>query len=421
MPDMPAIDRRSVLGMIGGMASSLVVSGVAGAQAVRGSTLPPWTPGSLDIHHIATGRGNCALIIMPDGTSAMVDAGDKHSEPLYLCDLKPDASRRPGEWLGRYAKRHLMAAKRSEIDYFIVTHLHDDHLGEIYEGAPNVPGASYSLTGVSDVNNQIPIKCFLDRAFPDYNYPTPQTNPSALNYIAFIRHQQSLGRRVEAFRPGSHDQIRLLKAPRGFPGLQVQNLAANGEVWTGFGEETRKTFPDLASLKLDNYPDENMCSLALRVSYGKFDYYTGGDLSNKDNYGADPWRDIETAVAEVAGPVEVAVVNHHGYADADGPGVVRALRPQAFIIEAWDSAHPTVNTLANLMSKQLYPGDRDIYATAMKYENFVANKQLRTLKSQEGHVVVRVAPGGATYQIVVTSNKDESDQVVNTFGPFACA
>ena len=45
------------------------------AQTV-GQPLPAWTPGSLDIHQINTGKGNSALFLLPDGTTMLVDAGD---------------------------------------------------------------------------------------------------------------------------------------------------------------------------------------------------------------------------------------------------------------------------------------------------------------------------------------------------------
>ena len=38
--------------------------------------LPQWEEGCLDIHTISTGRGDACLIIMPDGTTMMIDAGD---------------------------------------------------------------------------------------------------------------------------------------------------------------------------------------------------------------------------------------------------------------------------------------------------------------------------------------------------------
>ncbi|MCC4594016.1 hypothetical protein NRY95_20355 [Xanthomonas campestris pv. phormiicola] len=124
-------------------------------------------------------------------------------------------------------------------------------------------------------------------------------------------------------------------------------------------------------------------------------------------------------MAQRAGPVDVAVANHHAYADAMGPACVRALRPRAFVILSNDSAHPSVTPLENMLSQRLYPGPRDIYATAMKPENVVANKRVREMTSINGHVVVRVDPGGAQYRIVVLDNSDEADRVLAVHGPYA--
>jgi beta-lactamase superfamily II metal-dependent hydrolase len=299
------------------------------------STYEPWKQGMLDIHHIATGRGNSTLFICPDGTSMMVDAGATNAPLSYTIAPKPDVSRRPGEWIGRYARRHLQAANRKEIDYFILTHLHGDHMGEPSLQNPLSKSGNYRLCGVSDVAEILPIRRFIDRNYPSYNYPVPLNDPYQANYIAFIREQAKNGADVEPIHVGSDKQIRLLQEATRFPDFSVRNLAANGEVWTGVADETRHHFPELNSLKKDQYPDENMCSLALRLSYGKFDYFTGGDMTCTDNYGEDPWRDIETKVAQAAGPVEVAIADHHGQRDANGPGYVRALRPQVFIIIAW--------------------------------------------------------------------------------------
>ena len=38
--------------------------------------LPKWQEGYMDIHTIATGRGDATFIVMPDGTTLMIDAGD---------------------------------------------------------------------------------------------------------------------------------------------------------------------------------------------------------------------------------------------------------------------------------------------------------------------------------------------------------
>jgi DNA-directed RNA polymerase specialized sigma24 family protein len=43
------------------------------------------------------------------------------------------------------------------------------------------------------------------------------------------------------------------------------------------------------------------------------------------------------------------------------------------------------------------------------------------MSSRAGHVIVRVAPGGDRYHVVVTDNRDEADGVLAVFGPFGSA
>ena len=62
-----------------------------------GEPLPPWTAGTLDIHQIATGRGNAAFMRFPDGTTMLVDAGD--GGEISNADPRPDGSRSPGKWI----------------------------------------------------------------------------------------------------------------------------------------------------------------------------------------------------------------------------------------------------------------------------------------------------------------------------------
>jgi hypothetical protein len=348
----------------------------------------------------------------------MVDAGATTQSLQYTITAKPDASKRPGEWLGRYAARHLKAAGRDAIDYFLLTHFHGDHMGQLDPSQPTSKQGNYRLTGVADVAEIIPIGRFFDRDYPDYNYPVPLTDESSRNYIEFIRAQSRKGATVERFKPGSATQVRLLRKPASYPSFVVRNLAANGEVWTGVGDSTRQQFPELATLAKEDYPNENMCCLAVRLSYGKFDYYTGGDLYSGIDSLQAPWRDIESPVARVAGPVEVAIANHHGYADAIGPEFVRSLRPRAFILMAWDSAHPAIAPLLRMLSRALYPEERDVYTTAMKPENKIVNRRLAELKSENGHVVVRVSPGGDEFRIVILDNANELDQVTAEFGPW---
>ena len=40
-------------------------------------------------------------------------------------------------------------------------------------------------------------------------------------------------------------------------------------MWTGAGDGTRRHFPALADMLGEDWPTENQCSIAIRVSYGR--------------------------------------------------------------------------------------------------------------------------------------------------------
>ena len=385
--------RRSML--LGGAALGLAAAAPAPEVDVVGQPLRPWRRGGLDIHHISTGRGDCTLVVGPDGASLMIDAGATSALPPAALDARPGPERRPGEWMGRYARRHLAATGRPKLDTFWLPHLHPDH-----------------VDGLPDVAAQIPIDLIVDRDYPDYAYPVPANAPYAKAYVAFIRDRVKAGGRVERFRVGAADQLRL-------PGAEVRNLAAGGEVWTGQGTESRRLFPSIEGLPAADIPDENACSSAIRLRYGAFDYFAAGDLLSHDFDGTLPWRDVETPAAQVAGQVDVASAAHHGMFDATGAGVVRALKPRAWIIQAWHVAHPSTDSLERMLSRRLYPEAREVFATGLSPANAMAHPWLTDrLAAHDGHVVVRVAPGGGSYSIVVTDNRDEGDRVLATWGPW---
>lgn len=416
--DLPSPRRRTLLlGAAAGLTLPLwrwAVAGDASSQPT-GGTLPPWQPGQMDIHHLAIGRGNATLIIMPDGTSVLVDAGATNDAFDVSMSTSPGTDKRPGEWIARYAARHLAATGHVGLDYALVTHLHPDHLGDVSASSPLSRHGDYRLTGITDVAEALPIGVLVDRGYPDYPYfgGWLETAPFAKNYRAFIESRRAKGGAVEAFQVGRRDQFRPkgrhpVKTPFG-----IQNIAANGRVWTGEGTNSHELFPPKETLAAGDLPDENMLCAAIRVEHGAFRYFTGGDLTSTTFDGEAPWRDILTAAARAAGKVDVATADHHGLYDAVSADVVRALRPRAWVIQAWHISHPSMLPLEHMLSERLYPGPRDIFATGVMAENALMHQRLiKRLRSTRGHVVVRVDAGGDTYRVFVTDNRSEDDRLL---------
>jgi beta-lactamase superfamily II metal-dependent hydrolase len=380
-----------------------LITSPALAQRV-GEVFPPWSPGHLDIHHISTGKGSAAFLLLPDGTTMLFDAGATSRPKPRVADPRPDDSRTPGGWIARYIRHMLDSVREPEIDFAVMSHFHDDHMGAFV-----------------DVAQELRVRTLLDRAWPEYDYPVPLEGGYMEAYRNLIEQQASGGGLiVERFTPGRNDQIVLLRDPERFPEFEVRNLAANGEIWTGILDQTQHHFPPLEILTPQDRPNENMCSIALRLSYGSFDYFTGGDLVGVPSPGSPTWHDQETPIAHAIGPVEVHVVNHHGYTDAANAYFLSELRPQVHILESWAPTHPTPSALSRLLSTRVYPGPRDIFSTnTMEVTNiFIPEGSMDRLASRQGHIVVRVAPGGDQYHVIILDDSSESYRVQAVHGPY---
>jgi beta-lactamase superfamily II metal-dependent hydrolase len=391
---------------------------------VTPDTLPPWQPGNLDLHHINTGRGNATLAILPDGTSLLIDAGASSTQGPAMCAARPElsagVSQRPGQTIARYVQRQLKATSRRGLDYALLTHLHGDHIGDVTPESPTSSHGEYKVTGISDVAETISIGKLIDRGFPNYSYPAPIADATGLNHIRFTKSIATRGTSVEQVKVGSGSQIVAQDPSAVFPAANVRIIAGNGLVWSGEGESSNKIFPEsLLTKSLSDpaqVPSENSCSIALRIQYGKFSYFTGGDLTSDTNYGRDLWRDTETPAGKVAGPVSVSTCNHHGYFDATGPGFVSAVRPRVWILQSWHASHPAMSSLANMYSPLLYSGPRDVFSLGLHpAASLACGRFSDQFKSSQGHVVVRVASGGSQFSVFVLDDRDESCTLKATF------
>jgi hypothetical protein len=394
--------------------------------------LDEWQEGYLDLHHINTGRGSCMFAVLPDGTTMMVDAGelsplDERTYTPRNATLKPDSTKKPFEWIAYYISNVYPKNNIQKIDYAVITHFHDDHFGAWYPSAPLSKTGGYRLTGITGIGDEMKIGTLLDRGYPEYDYPVSLKNnakkaaggelefdSTMTNYFRFIEVKEKNGMKAAQMKAGSNTQIRLLHDPKRYPHFSVRNVKVNNLVWNGKDSTAKNIFAN------DFRPDENSLSIALTLQYGPFTYYTGGDNPGNVFPGDHPNRDVESKIADVVGEVDVATMDHHGNRDAINEKMIRTLRPSVWIGQTWSADHPGHEVLIRLTSKYTNPVQSDLYATNMLDANRHVIGPLidRAYKSQQGHVVVRVMPGGEKYFVIVLHDNDASLKIKHVFGPY---
>ncbi|MBQ8421256.1 MAG: hypothetical protein IJX11_03240 [Bacteroidales bacterium] len=362
--------------------------------------LTAWQKGYMDIHHISTGRGNCAFMILPDGTTMMVDAGDsgREADTEAKLDCMPDATRTPGEWIVRYVSHFLDEAglPSTSLDHFLVTHFHNDHMGTANGDYPVSPDGYY-MAGSIYVGSTLEVGNFVDRGYPSYDFPYTGCFDGKVmmsNYFNFINSSCSRLKSKAGFMVGSTTQFDLQKDPTAYSDFSISNIYCNGELWDG--STVKRLIPsDAAQAELK---DENLWSAVINVKYGSFDYHTGGDIL----VGDAAWNNIEDAVGKAIGETDVVLCNHHACDDAMSESFLEATEPQACVIPAWENTQPGTEALARMSGTHVYaagPVSDDLALTS-------------------GHVVVRVYEGGDEFQIFVLDDASTDYKLIHTSEKF---
>ena len=359
--------------------------------------LPKWQEGYMDIHTIATGRGDATLVVMPDGTTLMIDAGDngKKKDKQH-----PDTTKRAGEWQAIYMKHFMKDLPNTKVDYAMITHFHDDHMGAIREMLPGQNG--YGLSGITLVGEMVGYDKLIDRNYPDYDFPSKKNVANANKkfmdeYHKFVKYQMSQGMEMERFDVGALNQIKMLYNPKKYrKNFEIRNLAANGEVWTGKGTDAEKQYKGDPTLF-----DENVNSCAIRIVYGNFRYFNGGDLSggNWPSYKSSE-RDMETPVAKVCGKVDVIKANHHGYYETCNGFFMNTLSPDVVIVDARSDNHPVPSTMTRMTDPLVWTEQGEYYITVDQARKKLGEELWSHFKPW-GHIVVRVYEDGEKYQVFV--------------------
>lgn len=388
------------------LVSALLISACGGADI-----LSPWKEGYLDIHQISTGRGNATFMILPDGTTMMVDMGDLGDTSHFRQEVMPavpSSAKSPAQWVARYV-RHFSEPLHNDgrIDMMLITHYDSDHIG--------APG----IRGVSELDTLLHIEKIVDRG---YDYPTAEQALSMNrwtlpDYLKTMESRAGRGLGYEKFVVGSDSQFTLIHQPR--KDFKIRNIYANGHLWTGDG------LRDVVIGEGDEYSEnlkamnENRLSCTINISYGDFDYHSGGDIQGSSANSTRPWRNVEKFVGELIGETDVVLANHHAFSDAMYEPFIKAVTPQVCIVPVWDFYHPQPSTLHNMLSGGIdegHPAVRDSVSYVFSAGLVASNRERLASDGQQimpdGHIVVRAYEGGSRFQVFVLDDRTEDYRII---------
>jgi len=283
-------------------------------------------PRTLDIYFIDVEGGAATLIVTPQGASLLVDSGF------------------PGERdAARIAHVARDIAGLNQIDHYITTHWHRDHVG-----------------GSSRLAELIPI-----RKFYDHGLPTALATDIQPELIQAYR-QTTKGQSI-VLKP--LDEIKFNDRS-----LRLKVVASGGVV---VGEPANAPQIKPCGAAVSTMPEDktdNANSIGFVLSFGNFRFFDGGDLT---------WNVEQKLVCpqDLVGPVDVYQVDHHGADSSNNPLLIKALRPTVAIIDNGARKAGEPRTFATLKSQReiqaIYQLHRNLATTAQDNAppDFVANDE----------------------------------------------
>jgi competence protein ComEC len=241
----------------------------------------PGTAKALQIYFVDVEGGQATLFITPEGKSLLIDTG------------WPDNN-------GRDADRIVTAAKDAgikKIDFVLITHFHDDHVG----GAPQLAA-------------KIPVGTFIDHG------ENRETNSEGVQRV-FAAYQQLLA-------TGKYKHI-TAKPGEVLPitGMQVRVVSADGALierpLPGGGKDNASC-ANAAKPPVD--VTENPRSVGTLITFGKLRILDLGDLT------MDKEMELMCPMNKI-GRVDIYVVSHHGWLQSGSPVLVHAIAPRVAIMD----------------------------------------------------------------------------------------
>ncbi len=383
--------------------------------AQEGQVLPRWAEGCLDIHLINSGRGECIFYIMPDGTTLVVDAGETETSSTSV-PQKPNANTRPYMTDASYI-RHFLPAGKKAFDYFMASHLHIDHIGDT-KMATETSENGYKLSGITAIYDEVPFNHLIDRGYPTYKEDKdlpPVDSRFADDYIKFVKwgtsNKKFDGTRFEVGK----NQIKMLNDAEKYKNFSIFNICGNGNVWVVDNSSS-------TGGKVENFSKTggNPSSCGIHIHYGKFDYIACGDLVSAPQNAV---ANYVKATIPING-FEVFKAHHHLSANAWGSGMQKnEFAPKVIVNQNFSDYQPDYNLLnsisTGIFDNNTYKWDNNFFTTNLhsrQQENYPDINQKIT--GCNGHIVVRVAPGGESYYVYVLDDTDMIYRVKSIHGPY---
>ncbi|MCI2082841.1 MAG: hypothetical protein LKK08_01185 [Bacteroidales bacterium] len=415
--------KKSILPIV---SLALLAAGCSTSAQV-GRSLPLWRMGELDIHFINTARGESTYQILPDGTTFLVDAsgallafGVEKSDPL---PAKPSGDITAGKVIVDYIDHFSPEVSKGHINYLLITHLDNDHIGSLKDSLPLHQSGLFRMTSLAEIGSDLIIDNFMDRSYPDYTFPesvmTDKEKSKLGNYTSFLDWStKTNGTKVEKWEAGGCTQVVPVHDKK--TRLTVRNYSGNGRFWTGEGTDSFTTMPsaeDLAAAPAGAIPAENVLSCSYILTFGDFDFFLGGDLQfgDAEEY---TYKDAEAPVAKVAHKVELMKADHHGTYNANGEELMSVLRPDVWVVCNWRDVQPRPATVDRVLAAN---PECKIYCTNMPEANIPRlGERMARIDPHYGHIVVRVSPDGESYKVYTLEDTDEKYIVTSIEGPFQC-
>ena len=310
--------------------------------------------GRLDIYWVDVEGGAATLIVTPQNESVLIDTGNPGIRD-------PD----------RIVQVATRVARIRSIDHLIVTHYHRDHYG-----------------GAATLATLLPIGTVYDNGRFDGMPDDP-----GKAYFTFKCKQRKV------IRPG--DVLPLKPSPTK---LRLQCLAARKKFVPAISAAAAN-FQVCAEAKSKNRDgSDNANSVVVKLSFGKFRFFDGGDLT---------WNQETRLVCPVnlVGQVDVYQVTHHGLDSSNNPLVLRSLQPRVAIMNNGVTKGCAPEVFANLKATksiqaiyQMHKNLRPDGVTNNTPDAYIANLE----KDCRGHYIkLSVDPTGATYQISIPAGKHQ--------------